>query len=112
VGARNHCVHGKDLIPEVILDWQPFEYFTVEQDFNGLGLTITHHLEPLPDGETRWQTLFKIKLPLPAALAGLEPAVVVKASPAMNWHPNLQRMLEDEFGNGDSGAALDPAIGA
>ncbi|HWP82885.1 MAG TPA: DUF2652 domain-containing protein [Bacteroidota bacterium] len=28
-GARNHCVHGKEVIVEDILDWRPFDYFTV-----------------------------------------------------------------------------------
>lgn len=29
-GAQNHCVHGKSVSVEQILDWRPFEYFTVE----------------------------------------------------------------------------------
>jgi len=32
-GARNHCMHGKDQVMiETILDWRPFDYFTVRQD--------------------------------------------------------------------------------
>lgn len=107
VGARNHCVHGKNLIPEVILDWQPFEYFTVEQDVLGLKFLLTHRLEPLPTGGTRWHTLFKIKPPLPAALVGQDPSAPFKASPAMNWHPNLARMLAEEFSAAGSEEALD-----
>jgi uncharacterized protein YndB with AHSA1/START domain len=29
-GTRNHCVHGKDVILEEILDWRPFDYYTTE----------------------------------------------------------------------------------
>lgn len=29
VGARNHCMHGKDAIVEETLDWRPVDYFTV-----------------------------------------------------------------------------------
>ncbi len=29
-GARNHCVHGKSTIVEDVLDWRPFDYFTVD----------------------------------------------------------------------------------
>lgn len=29
VGARNHCMHGKDAIIEETLDWRPVDYFTV-----------------------------------------------------------------------------------
>ena len=29
-GTRNHCVHGKNASLEEILDWRPFDYFTIE----------------------------------------------------------------------------------
>jgi uncharacterized protein YndB with AHSA1/START domain len=29
VGTTNHCVHGKDVIIEEILDWRPFDYVTL-----------------------------------------------------------------------------------
>ena len=29
IGTENHCVHGKDAIVEEVLDWRPFDYFTV-----------------------------------------------------------------------------------
>ena len=29
VGTENHCMHGKDAIVEEVLDWRPFDYFTV-----------------------------------------------------------------------------------
>ena len=29
-GTRNHCVHGKDVVLEEILDWRPFDYYTTE----------------------------------------------------------------------------------
>ena len=29
VGTKNHCMHGKDAIIEEMLDWRPFDYFTV-----------------------------------------------------------------------------------
>jgi uncharacterized protein YndB with AHSA1/START domain len=33
VGAVNHCVHGEHLtMVETVLDWRPFDYFTVTQD--------------------------------------------------------------------------------
>lgn len=28
-GTTNHCLHGKDAIVEEILDWRPFEYYTI-----------------------------------------------------------------------------------
>ncbi len=29
-GTRNHCIHGKDVVLEEILDWRPFDYYTTE----------------------------------------------------------------------------------
>lgn len=85
VGARNHCVHGKQLtMIETVLDWRPFDYFTVENESKAFpaNFYITYQLEPTRDG-TRlvccWKT--KFRLPLPAAL-----------------HPPLGRLLIGLFG--------------
>ena len=49
-GARNHCVHGKNVaMRETVLDWRPFEYFTVEQMYSGFVERATFELEPLPE---------------------------------------------------------------
>jgi len=29
VGTTNHCMHGKDAIIEEVLDWRPFDYYTM-----------------------------------------------------------------------------------
>jgi hypothetical protein len=52
-GTRNHCVHGKNVTLEEILDWRPFDYYTVEikppmpllKPFR-----ITYELEDSPGG--------------------------------------------------------------
>ena len=32
-GATTHCIHGKSIaMRETVLDWKPFDYYTVEQD--------------------------------------------------------------------------------
>jgi hypothetical protein len=55
VGATTHCVHGKDIaMRETVLDWKPFDYFTVEQDSGPLGIIrVTFLLEPVGTGKTR-----------------------------------------------------------
>jgi uncharacterized protein YndB with AHSA1/START domain len=72
VGARNHCVHGKRLsMIETILDWRPFDYFTVYQDSQMLpgAFTITHQLTPTAAGaRLRVTATFKSRLRLPALL--------------------------------------------
>lgn len=53
VGARTHCLHGKKLgMVETVLDWRPFDYFTVEQVFPPMSERITFKLTPTPDGGT------------------------------------------------------------
>ena len=51
-GATNHCAHGKNLkgsLVETILDWRPFDYFTIE-GVEGKSITRqTYKLEPIAD---------------------------------------------------------------
>jgi hypothetical protein len=54
VGARNHCMHGKDEILEEVLDWRPFDYFTIRSTVQTPGGPIrienTFEIEPTPAG--------------------------------------------------------------
>jgi hypothetical protein len=55
VGTTNHCIHGKDAIVEEILDWRPFEYWTMGVQFPAPGVprfVMTDVLTP-DDGGTR-----------------------------------------------------------
>ena len=66
-GARNHCVHGKDVaMQETVLDWRPFDYLTVEQVYSGITALITCQLAPAPDGGTRLHVYMKGRMPVPA----------------------------------------------
>jgi hypothetical protein len=72
-GARNHCVHGQQLsMVETVLDWRPFEYFTVDQESKALpgNFKMTYQLEPTPVGtHLTWSTSFHPKLPVPEFIA-------------------------------------------
>jgi hypothetical protein len=48
-------VHGKNIfMRERVLDWKPFDYFTVEQDSGLMGtIEVTFQMEPLEPGRTR-----------------------------------------------------------
>jgi uncharacterized protein YndB with AHSA1/START domain len=55
VGTTNHCIHGKDAIVEEILDWRPFEYWTMRFQVPGPGVpkfVMTDILTP-DEGGTR-----------------------------------------------------------
>ena len=54
VGATNHCMHGPDAILEEVLDWRPFDYYTLRTTLETPGgpvrVVSTTELEPTPDG--------------------------------------------------------------
>lgn len=52
-GASNHCAHGKNLkgsLIEKILDWRPFDYFTIESIDGKMMMHLTYQFEPLSNG--------------------------------------------------------------
>jgi hypothetical protein len=52
-GASNHCAHGKNLkgsLVETILDWRPFDYYTVESIEGKTIMRQTYKLEPIASG--------------------------------------------------------------
>ncbi|HYC06683.1 MAG TPA: DUF2652 domain-containing protein, partial [Candidatus Binatia bacterium] len=54
VGAANHCMHGKDVIVEEILDWRPYDYVTLRSTMPTPGGPVkfltTIEFEPTADG--------------------------------------------------------------
>jgi hypothetical protein len=56
IGTVNHCVHGKDMIVEEVLDWQPTDYLTLRSQLPVPGvpkLVNSFVLIDLGDGRTR-----------------------------------------------------------
>lgn len=50
IGVTNHCMHGEEVIVEHVVDWQPFDYFTMTYDFPGIEhMRWTTELEPRGD---------------------------------------------------------------
>ena len=55
VGTQVHCMHGKDAIIEELLDWRPFDYFTLSALLPIPGapkVVMTRVVEERPDGTT------------------------------------------------------------
>ncbi len=72
-GAVNHCMHGKNLaMVETVLDWRPFDYFTVLQDvLQAVKMTVTFQLLPTATGTHMIYLCSlepQIALPMPASL--------------------------------------------
>jgi len=49
-GSGFHCAHGDLHVYSKILDWRPFEYYTLEQSVVGLTYVSTRRLMPLEKG--------------------------------------------------------------
>jgi hypothetical protein len=77
-GATNHCMHGKTMsMVETVLDWRPFEYYTVDKDSRmktmPIDFVVTYWLEPLANGtRTRLTVYVQVRMPAPKSL--LRPA--------------------------------------
>jgi hypothetical protein len=54
IGAVNHCDHGVGMVAETVLDWHPFEYFTVEMRVTpgNMSMLETIRLELKPENRT------------------------------------------------------------
>jgi uncharacterized protein YndB with AHSA1/START domain len=58
IGTTNHCMHGKDVMIEEILDWRPTEYVTHRTTMpNGMKIVSSFTYEDVPEG-TRVRLLF------------------------------------------------------
>jgi class 3 adenylate cyclase len=63
-GTVNHCMHGKDAIVEELLDWRPFDYFTLSTQLPVPGapkIIMTRALEDRPNGVTH--LAFRVEAP-------------------------------------------------
>jgi hypothetical protein len=90
-GARNHCAHGKNEITETILDWRPFEYYTVEYPM----ALQTRYLESVPEG-TRLNIYVKLKMPLPQGLTRPIAKFMFKQLKAEQQFETMARMITEE----------------
>jgi uncharacterized protein YndB with AHSA1/START domain len=63
-GTVNHCMHGPEALIEEVLDWRPFDYFTLltamPPSLGGVKLTMTYEFEPTSTG-----TLFHSRVGVP-----------------------------------------------
>jgi hypothetical protein len=89
-GTRNHCAHGKNIVLETIVDWRPFEYYTLDYP---MGIR-SQFLEPVPGG-TRLSVYFKLKMPLPRWLARLIAAGMNRRFKIEAQFDRLVRLIEE-----------------
>ena len=98
IGAKNHCAHGdNELTGETILDWQPFDYYTVESipdlskptPFDAL---VTYEFLPIDEGtKTQLDVHFKLLNKLDKEI--LEPNFQGFAKNLKMFHETMNTMI-------------------
>jgi len=89
-GTLNHCAHGKNVVIEKILDWRPFEYYTLEYPM----AIQSQYLEPVPVG-TRLNIYLKLKMSLPRWVKRLIAWFIGKATKVEQQYDTLVRLIEN-----------------
>jgi hypothetical protein len=71
-GAVNHCDHGIGEMVETILDWRPFDYYTVEMRITPGGFVVmqTTCLDSLAKGKTEVRVYYRLQTQGSRWLAG------------------------------------------
>ena len=90
-GAQNHCAHGKNLVVELILDWNPFEYYTVEYPMAIQTLHLRSHGE-----STQLNVYFKLKTPLPRWLTRTLARSMFRMFKTEEQFEKMARMIAEE----------------
>ena len=89
-----HCAHGDLHVYSKILDWKPFEYYTMEQSAVGISYTCTRHLTPLENG-----TRLGIYLTKPLENSSDEVRQMLQSA-VDNGYAGLKSYIEQDIKNG------------
>jgi len=95
VGTQVHCMHGKDAIVEELLDWRPFDYFTLSAQLPIPGapkVVMTRALEERPDGTTHLE--MRIAKPKAKDKAFLDQVAPKFADDVTKGIATLRKLLE------------------
>lgn len=100
-GSGFHCAHGDLHVYSKILDWKPFEYYTMEQSALGLSYTSTRRLIPLENG-----TRVGIYLTMPGENSSDEVRQLLQAAMEAGY-AGLQSYIERDINSGKVTAAYE-----
>jgi hypothetical protein len=90
-GAQNHCAHGKNTFVETILDWHPFEEYTVD-----IPMIITSRRLENQGEKTQLKVYFKLKTSLPRWLTRLLARLMFRQFKVEEQFERLERMIAEE----------------
>ena len=97
VGTKNHCMHGKDAIIEELLDWRPFDYFTVSTLLPMPGapkVVMTRAVQERPNGTTHLE--MRIAKPKPKDTAFVDQIAPKFKEDVTKAIESLRRILEGQ----------------
>jgi len=97
VGTKVHCMHGKDAIIEELLDWRPFDYFTLSALLPMPGapkVVMTRAVTDLPNGATHLQ--MRIAKPKPKDRAFFDQIAAKFKEDVTKAIESLRRILEGQ----------------
>ena len=99
-GSGFHCAHGNLHVYSKVLDWQPFDYYTMQQSALGISYIATRRLTPLENG-----THLGIYLTKPPENSSTEVRQMLQAA-MDNGYAGLQSYIEQDINNGKVTASL------
>ena len=91
-GAQNHCAHGKNTFVETILDWHPFEEYTVDIPMIITSRRLENHGE-----KTQLKVYFKLKTSLPRWLTRLLARLMFRQFKVEEQFERMARMIAEEL---------------
>jgi len=97
VGTKVHCMHGKDAIIEELLDWRPFDYFTLSALLPMPGapkVVMTRAVTDLPNGATHLE--MRIAKPKPKDRAFFDQIAAKFKEDVTKAIESLRRILEGQ----------------
>jgi hypothetical protein len=97
VGTKVHCMHGKDAIIEELLDWRPFDYFTLSALLPMPGapkVVMTRAVTDLPNGAAHLE--MRIAKPKPKDRAFFDQIAAKFKEDVTKAIESLRRILEGQ----------------
>jgi class 3 adenylate cyclase len=105
LGTQNHCMHGKDMVLQEIIDWRAPRYITTKNRFGGIDLVMTEEVMPTDRGATyslraQRPRSKKAEAALTEVLAGMGPVIPLR----------VERLLELVRAEAVTDSAAEPEL--
>jgi class 3 adenylate cyclase len=100
IGTQSLCVAGNKTFTEILLDWAPFDYYSVSRVLQvgnkkgaGIQALTTFKLNPTPNGGTDLQIYCKVRSPLPKWVVRIIAKYILRYMQVEPAYINLSNLL-------------------